>query len=117
MAKRPAPKEFFDSSPGCCEVCGKPLDAPYWITNHPHGVHEACRDWTRVAFPFGDRVRRLWWLVRGLQQSYWRAVRIGRWMRAAQGRWPNDALAVVRAQRRLWAELDHELDELKKRLK
>lgn len=91
---------------GNCVECGKRLTSPYWVTDHPDGVHHECRRWEAEAWPFDDRLKRL----RTWRYRTKRLVRdidaLGRMMVRARKHWPLDAKQVADEILRRWDELE-----------
>ena len=105
---------------GRCTVCGGSLvqeGGRYWITDHPDGVHEACRIWEREPFPFTADLERLRQVAVTVRRA-WRAVlRDGRWLAKVEREWPADARRRAREWLTRKQRLQHHLSRLRDRLR
>ncbi len=93
----------------CCDICGAPLGAElYWITEHPKGVHERCRDWSSIAFPYARDLSSLRRLVRRLKRSTARLIRIGKRLAEIDRSWPAGGVEALAESRKLLEEAREE---------
>jgi hypothetical protein len=117
---RPGSSDWLTSPPrGRCTVCGEPLrfgGGRYWITDHPDGVHEACRAWEQEPFPFSEDLRELRGVARLLRHAWHQVLIEGRWLRRMRARWPTDARRVVGAWFVRKTRLQHHLSRVRERL-
>jgi hypothetical protein len=96
-----------------CEVCNEPLGAEvYWITAYPTGVHERCRDWSTVAFPYAKDLASLGRLVRRAQRSARAVISAGQRLAAIEREWPKGGAAAVAESRDLLERAREELASL-----
>lgn len=85
-----------------CDVCGELLEGdPYWITDYPRAVHERCRDWSQVEFPYETSITALPKLGRELRRRW--AVVMEAWLllEAVRIGWPRSAYALPRCREAL----------------
>lgn len=85
-----------------CEVCGAPLgDEVYWITEHPRGVHERCRDWSSLTFPYARDLASLRRLVRRVKRATREVIAIGKRLAEIDRAWPRGGQAALAESREL----------------
>jgi hypothetical protein len=85
-----------------CEVCGGRLTAEvYWITSYPAGVHERCRDWSTVAFPYARDLASLRRLVGRARRAAKTVIAVGTRLAAIEREWPRGGAAAVAESRQL----------------
>ncbi len=84
-----------------CDLCGKPLGLRYWVHDRHLRVHEECRPWQEVAWPYRARVRELRrrWREASSPQERQRLGELGVWLRERERIWPDGALETVRGVR------------------
>ncbi len=74
-------------------MCGELLGAEeHWITEHPDGEHTKCRDWSALPYPNSKILAKLRRRRRALKAALDEVDACGRWMRAAERRWPSGAV-------------------------
>ncbi|MEM9187638.1 MAG: hypothetical protein AAGF12_00580 [Myxococcota bacterium] len=79
-----------------CEKCGQPLEgSPFWVTDYPKAVHETCRDWSTVAWPYAREQRALKRLARELRETWIVVVDTAWHLSAARRGWPQNGARVV----------------------
>ncbi len=100
-----------------CVVCGAPLSGRYWITAHPHGVHQECRAWEAEPFPFEDDITRLRRVARAVQRVWRQIVRDGRWLASVRRDWPGKARRLASEWLERKDRLEHHLSQLRERLR
>jgi hypothetical protein len=98
----PHPSDLKIPDSQACEVCGQTLSAePYWITSYPRGVHERCRDWSTIAFPYARDLVSLRRLVRRARRAGADLVSIGKRLAVIEREWPSGGAAAVAESRQL----------------
>ncbi|MEM1031921.1 MAG: hypothetical protein AAGN82_16350 [Myxococcota bacterium] len=103
---------------GRCLVCGARLGArgPYFIVNHPDGVHAACRDWAGEPFPFDGDLERMRHAARALRIAGREVEHHGRWLVRVRALWPTDAREAASSWHERKARLVYRLVRLRDRL-
>ncbi len=83
---------------GACNLCGEPLGLSYWVHDRHLRVHDHCRPWHEVPFPFSDKLRdlRRRWKISADPVEKERLREAGVWLRQRARMWPDGALETVR---------------------
>lgn len=83
---------------GLCDICRHSLGPSYWVHDRHLLVHDHCRPWHEVEFPFDEKLkamRRAWRETgQGPKRDKLRAD--GVWLRQRKRVWPEGALETVR---------------------
>jgi hypothetical protein len=111
---------MLPAASGRCTVCGAPLadgSGEYWITAHPDGVHHHCRAWHTEPFPFGGDLERLRRVALVARHAWREIVRDGRFLAAAERRWPAAAHRIASEWLERKRRLQHHLDRLRDQLR
>ncbi len=82
-------------------MCEKPLGLRYWVHDRHLRVHEACRPWHEVKWPFRDVQKALRQRVELEQRSAdkQRLRKLEAKLREAEQRWPRGAVETVQMVR------------------
>jgi hypothetical protein len=105
---------------GRCAVCGKRLtdgDQRYWITEHPDGVHQDCRQWHLEPFPFANDLERMRFVAQAARRAWREVVRDGRWLRRMQRNWPANAKRLADEWLERKVRLQHHIAKVRDRLR
>ena len=108
------------SERGRCTVCGANLTEGgdrYWITTHPDGVHQRCRQWHLEPFPFANDLERLRFVARATMRAWRAVVRDGRWLSGLQREWPANAKRLSAEWLERKQRLQHHLSRVRDRLR
>jgi hypothetical protein len=106
----PVPSDLNIPQTETCEVCKEPLGTePYWIVGYPKAVHERCRDWSTVPFPYSQDLASLRRLVGRAQRVARTVIAVGTRLAAIEREWPRGGTAALAESRHLLKRAREEL--------